>query len=938
MASGKNIYTDNPKVEGLTTFNDIKAESYYGYSHAFSADFMDAMEAMINMLQSIDDSAVCMIVHAEKNGSFLIDKFYLPDDLMASNGFGFTQLHGEILSAKKDMGSYFTSRMKPAADLKNQGSKKFCEFLGWYERNQSDAFLTAMQLVRKDQFLMGIVIISSHYSKDQFRLTESAVQNFSKILNREFHYNQFPGQNNKHPELYERVLNNTTEGIVIIRDEKVVWGNLAAQKILGNPYNIYSDSMYSMIIPEDISLVKTRYDEIMEGKSVDSFDLRIVNDDEEQVWLLVNGTKIRYESGSAVLAFLQDITLRKKAEEALKLSESRYRLLVNKSTDIFVEIDQHGNQLFISPAVEKITGFTSEELNKPFHEVIHPEDIDIVLKHWELAIEKPQETHRIEYRHIHKTKGYIWVEAHGQSFLHDPDIQRVFTFVRDISDRKKLELQVQEQQEKYKMITSNISDVIWVYNLALMRFTFITPSIERLRGYTVEEAMAQTLYESLVPDSVSIVKERVKEGLKVLEDEPDALIESTEELQQPCKDGSLVWIEVSTSVRINKKGEHEILGVSRNIQDRKMASKALFESKERYRKLIQNMEEGVLLVNKQGNIVSSNEAAERIMGAETLRSRNITGFQERIVYENGQAYPFEKLPVNRVLETGNQVRNAILGLKVKDGISWLKVHADKLELGEKKDVHVLVTFNDITNLKLKNQKLQESNATKDKFISIMAHDLKSSFNVIMGYTELLKETGAEHGLESVEEMASHTHNSAIHTLGLLDNLLEWSRAQTGSMKFNPEYLSLAKLLDHVLIMQQDIAKKKSVNLFTDFKSCGKVFADRNMMSTILRNVISNALKFTHAGGSVIVNCRKTHNALHISVQDNGIGMNQDTMQSLFLSSDISSVPGTEGEKGTGLGLNICKEFVGQHNGQIYAESEPGKGTTIHIEIPMPEQE
>ena len=220
----------------------------------------------------------------------------------------------------------------------------------------------------------------------------------------------------------------------------------------------------------------------------------------------------------------------------------------------------------------------------------------------------------------------------------------------------------------------------------------------------------------------------------------------------------------------------------------------------------------------------------------------------------------------------------------------------------------------------------------------MAHDLKSSFNVIMGYTELLKEASVEYGIASVEEMASLTHNSAIHTLGLLNNLLDWSRAQTGHIKFNPELIDLDRLLDSVLIMQNDIAQKKSVSLFKNTDICKAVYADKNMMSTILRNIISNAIKFTNTGGTVNIVCKKYDHVLQFSVQDNGVGMNKEKVQYLFSSEDVSSTPGTDGEMGTGLGLNVSKEFVGYHQGRIYAESEPGKGTTIYVEIPMPEQE
>ncbi|ALO15030.1 Sensor histidine kinase YycG [Salinivirga cyanobacteriivorans] len=935
MAREKYTYLTAQRISGKNTVG-LDVNSLVGHDRFLSAEALTTIESMINMLQAIDRSAAYVIVHSNSTEGFVIDIAFLPDDKRLKNGFNHHQLQGKRCFVHNVVEDFFRPEFRKVEGLRGLSCETFQSFVKWFENERSKALLYSAKVAEKDGFWVGLISLSAEISEKQLSLSKSAMESFRALI--QSHLNSYNAD--KHiggnKELYDKVLNNTTEGIIVIQNERIVWGNIATQKILGYPENDYSDSLYTMIVPEDVPIVKKRYKEIIHGETIESFDIRIVNQKQEQLWLLVNGTIINYYGQPAVLAFLQDITMRKKAEEALKLSESRYRMLVNKSTDIFVEIDEDGNQLFISPAAEKLTGFTLEELQRPFNEVIHPDDIDEVLKHWKIALENPDQTHRIEYRHIHKTRGYIWVEAHGQSFLHDPDIRRVFTFVRDISDRKELELEVQEQQELYEMITTSVSDVIWIYNLAQMKFTYISPSVERLRGYTVEEAMAQTLFESLTPESIDLVKERIEEGLKTLEKNPRALIESTEELQQPCKDGSLVWIEVSTSVRVNKKGEHEILGVSRNIQDRKMAAKALFESKERYRKLIQNMEEGVLLINKKGEIVSSNEAAERILNIKPLTGKDIAHFRNMVVYEDGAPYSLDKYPLKSVLETEGAGNNSILGVRLPDGVTWLKIHSDTFDLGDSNDLHVLATFTDISNLKQKNQKLKESNATKDKFISIMAHDLKSSFNVIMGYTELLKETSLEHGIASVEEMASLTHNSAIHTLGLLNNLLDWSRAQTDHIKFDPEIIDLDRLLDSVLIMQNDIAQKKSVSLLVDIKACKKAYADKNMMSTILRNIISNAIKFTNAGGTVRIVCDKIGAALQLRVEDNGVGMDKEKVQYLFSAEDVSFTPGTDGEMGTGLGLNVSKEFVGYHQGRIYADSEIGKGTTIYVEIPMPD--
>jgi len=226
------------------------------------------------------------------------------------------------------------------------------------------------------------------------------------------------------------------------------------------------------------------------------------------------------------------------------------------------------------------------------------------------------------------------------------------------------------------------------------------------------------------------------------------------------------------------------------------------------------------------------------------------------------------------------------------------------------------------------------NASKDKFFSIIAHDLKNPFSSIIGLSEILKEEIKSSDTSVLENYAGMINKSAVQTLRLLENLLEWANSQRGKIVFNPVIINLRELFNEEFSILNEMAMEKSIELKSSFSDNLTISADKNMIKTILRNLISNAIKFTNKNGKVEVKADIMSDQLEISVSDNGIGMKDETIAKLFkLDSNISTY-GTENEKGTGLGLFLCKEFVEKHGGKIWVESESGKGSTFKFILPM----
>ncbi len=234
--------------------------------------------------------------------------------------------------------------------------------------------------------------------------------------------------------------------------------------------------------------------------------------------------------------------------------------------------------------------------------------------------------------------------------------------------------------------------------------------------------------------------------------------------------------------------------------------------------------------------------------------------------------------------------------------------------------------------------LKELVASKDKFFSIVAHDLKSPFTALLGYSEMIANEYKEMTQDELKEFANNMFDVAKKTFTLLENLLEWSRVQTGRMKFSPEGIALFKVSQQVVELNVDNARKKGVSIKNRVKPEHEVYADNNMLFTILRNLTSNAVKFSREGDEVMILSKMISGFIEVIVQDTGIGINREDIPKLFKIDVHHSEIGTDQEKGTGLGLILCKELVEKNGGTIRVESQPGEGSSFIFTVPIPENE
>jgi len=242
--------------------------------------------------------------------------------------------------------------------------------------------------------------------------------------------------------------------------------------------------------------------------------------------------------------------------------------------------------------------------------------------------------------------------------------------------------------------------------------------------------------------------------------------------------------------------------------------------------------------------------------------------------------------------------------------------------------------------KIKKQKdqLEEMNAEKDKFFSIIAHDLKNPFNSLLGFSELLHNDFDTLDEATIKEFAGYIYESAQNTYKLLENLLVWARSQSGAIEYKPSMINIKMLVDENLNLLQSVAVKKNIRLESGVSESITINTDPDLISTVIRNLVSNAIKFTTENGDVTLSATlrsgsEQKDALEISVSDTGVGISPENLKKLFLLDKNYSSNGTAGESGTGLGLILCKEFVEKCGGKIWVESEVGQGSVFHFSIP-----
>jgi PAS domain S-box-containing protein len=504
--------------------------------------------------------------------------------------------------------------------------------------------------------------------------------------------------------------------------------------------------------------------------------------------------------------------------------------------------------------------------------------------------------------------------------------------IRDITNFKRAMLELNESEIKYRELVENSPDAIAIYTDG--KIVFVNNECLRLMGASsASELIGKPVIHFVHPDYRGLVIERMKKS--VIEGNVLPLVEE----KFVRLDGSVVDVEVK-AIPIRFRNQAAVQLIVNDISERNLAKEALLNERSLLRTIIDIIPDAIYVKDTERRKILANPKEVELSGKkfeyEVLGKTDIeifTTFEENKSMEEDlsvlkSGISFLDMEGGFIDNTGKN--HWLLGLKVP----LKNVHGEIIGIvGLNHDITARKISEQLMNDK--NEELQKHIIEKDKFFSIIAHDLRSPFHGLLGLTQLMKDELRDLTKEDLQNIAVSLNNAAINIYGLIENLLEWSLLQRGIIYFIPKSYYLLSKFESNLASVFESANKKGVKISFEIPDDTILFADENMLSSIIRNIVGNAVKFTPKGGNIIVRAKTlSDKKIEISVKDSGIGMSEELLGKLFQLDGNTSRKGTEGEASTGLGLIICKDFVEKHGGKIWAESVEGKGSTFYFTIPV----
>jgi PAS domain S-box-containing protein len=408
--------------------------------------------------------------------------------------------------------------------------------------------------------------------------------------------------------------------------------------------------------------------------------------------------------------------------------------------------------------------------------------------------------------------------------------------------------------------------------------------------------------------------------------ELDHLLFETELIR---KTGERIPVEVVATL-VPLQGQRIFFVSIRNLEKRKQAEEKLKISEKRFRTLVENAPDLIMRFDRQFKHLFVNSATKPLLNITPEEFLGKT--HEELGFPQAMC-EFWREEMEKVFQNSKlSVVEFSIEINGEEKYFDWQLIPEFAEDGSTETI--LAVARDITARKLNEKALEEAVKTKDKFLSIIAHDLKNPFNAMLPIVHILKENHKDMHHEQLTEMIELIDSSVKQEYNLLKNLLEWSRAQTGSIKQKPENILISELINSNILLHRAKAENKNISIeFTDELHL-KAYADRYMIETVIRNLLSNALKFTHRNGKIRINVGNSLERVHCTIQDNGIGISEENLNKLFRLDTNYTRLGTNDESGTGLGLLLCKEFVEKNGGNISVQSEIGVGSIFTFSLPQ----
>lgn len=503
-------------------------------------------------------------------------------------------------------------------------------------------------------------------------------------------------------------------------------------------------------------------------------------------------------------------------------------------------------------------------------------------------------------------------------------VSLVLKNLHDIDTLKKKDEELVISQSRFEDLVTHMNDIVWKANGDGTEFIDMNNSCEKVYGYPSSEFVKNPnlLFDVVHPDDKTIVENASVELSK------NGKVKCEYRIHKP--DGSIVWLSERKSIVFDKNGKPiQMGGIASDITEKKLLEEQILLKNY----ALDNSPNAIGMADLNGNTIYVNNSFVELWNFDNKAEIIGQHFSEFSTKGNIQQDMYDATIKGKVfIGEDESVR--------EDGTTFSFIVSASMVMHMQKPLCLIVIFTDITERKFQENtqkanemKLLNLNNEKDRLFSIISHDLRSPFSGMLGLLDIMVNKYYDYSDEERLSIIRSSHTSAVKASNLLTDLLEWARLQTHKIEIKKETIKLQEILNETIALFLSNADKKEISILNNIVQNTYVTVDINSLTTVVRNLLINAIKFTPNGGRIVFDIKQTKNDIELSIKDTGVGMSHDTIDSLFLLGENTSLPGTNDEEGTGLGLIICNDLVALNGWKMTIESQLGNGTTFKILMP-----
>jgi PAS domain S-box-containing protein len=730
---------------------------------------------------------------------------------------------------------------------------------------------------------------------------------------------------------YQSIAESMTESIIAIDlDGKVMLWNKASELLFG-----YSkDEVTGKFLGDALKLFDEAYfsnikEELDQSKSW-KINLTFNRKDEKKE--IVEARFSMRPGDSFIIVLFINITEKNLKEQQLKTTEERFRNILGNTEDLIISLEPDGTITYINEKFVAILGYSGEIIGKNIRILLDPKYL--INNIFDLKEFKNNPNRKIELPIISKFGNIHYFNTKfSPVFFENKTIKYYIGFFYEITSEKKLE----KEFYLFKSLFEASKDGIAI--IANGKIVLSNDSFASIFGHKKKEEVINNNLIDFV-SSNDVVK--VAEYFQLLEQRKE--VPGRIEFLGKRKDNSSFFIEVSPSI-VEIDSKNFVVIDARDVTERKRVQQAIRESEEKYRNITENIDDFLFTFERVDKVLKPlfyTFSVEKITGYTQSEFLLESTLFLRIIYPDD--FQLVKNKLNTILRSRIQISEEMEFriLNKRGNIVWVrtKINVIRNSNGIISKIYGLVS--DISLRKKAEEELNRStenliklNETKDKFISIISHDLRTPFSSILGFTDLLL-VDEELTEDEKKQYVRFIQESSKSMLALVNSLLDWTRLQTGRIKFEPEKISARMIIINSINSLSGAAFQKNINLRSEVDKNVTIYADNSLMTQVFNNLISNAIKFTNPGGEIVISAipSKKPRFYEFSVRDNGVGIKPENIKELFRIDTKYSSEGTAGEKGTGLGLSLVNEIIEKHGGNIWVESEYGNGSNFKLVLPI----